>query len=105
VREGHPNLVHNNEMPNKHFMRIREVAKDSVSVDRVACRFHPDQALVVKEQKRPKGDWPEERKIMVHCPACMQLAHTHEERERCSMTLATELHSSDGPDRAFRVAS
>ncbi|MGA2181427.1 MAG: hypothetical protein ABSH47_00225 [Bryobacteraceae bacterium] len=92
-------------MPNKHFMRIREVAKDSVSVDRVACRFHPDQALVVKEQKRPKGDWPEERKIMVHCPACMQLAHTHEERERCSMTLATELHSSDGPDRAFRVAS
>jgi len=92
-------------MPNKHFMRIREVAKESVSVDRVACRFHPDQALVVKEQKRPKGEWPEERRIVVHCPICMQVAHTHEERERCSVTLATELHSSDGTDRAFRVAS
>jgi len=93
------------EMPNKHFMRVSEVAKDSVSIDRVACRFHPDQALVVKEQKRPKGERPEERKIMIHCPVCMKLAHTHEERERCSMTLATELHTSDGTDRAFRAAS
>jgi hypothetical protein len=92
-------------MPNKHFMRVREVAKDSVSVDRVACRFHPDQALVVKEQKRPKGDRPEERSIVVHCPICMQFAHTHEERERSSMTLARELHSSDEPDRALRAAS
>jgi hypothetical protein len=92
-------------MPNKHFMRVSEVAKDSVSVDRVACRFHPDQALVVREQKRPKGAWPEERKIVVYCPVCMRVAHTHEERERSSMTLATELHSSDGPARAFRAAS
>jgi hypothetical protein len=93
-------------MPNKHFMRVREVAKDTVSVDRVACRFHPDQALVVREQKRPKGgDQPEERKIMVYCPICMGVAHTHEERERSSMTLATELHSSEGPDRALRAAS
>jgi hypothetical protein len=91
-------------MPHKHFMRVSEVAKESVSLDRVACRFHPDQALVVKEQKRPEGEWPEERKIVVHCPVCMRVAHTHEERERCTVTLATELHSSGGPDRAFRAA-
>jgi len=90
-------------MPNKHFMRIREVAKESVSVDRVACRFHPDQALVVKEQSRPGGS-PEERKIVVHCPICMQRAYTHEERERCTMTIATELHASR-VDSAFRAAS
>jgi len=92
-------------MPNKHFMRVREVAKDTVSVDRVACRFHPDQALVVREQKRPKGDQPEERRIVVHCPICMGVAHTHEERERSSMTIATELHSGEVPSRAFRAAS
>jgi len=86
-------------------MRVREVAKESVSVDRVACRFHPDQALVVKERNRSRSDPPEERRIVVHCPVCMQLAHSHEERERCSMTLATELHPSDGPDRILRAAS
>jgi hypothetical protein len=91
-------------MPNKHFMRVSEVAKASVSVDRLACRFHPDQALIVKEQKRPQGDSPEERKILVSCPICMKLAHSHEERERASMTVATELHTGDEPDRALRAA-
>jgi len=83
-------------------MRVNEVAKEYVSVDRLACRFHPDEALVVKEQ-RTKGDAPGERKILVSCPICMKMAHSHEERERASMTLATELHS-EGPDRAMRAA-
>ncbi len=91
-------------MSNTHFMRVREVAKDSMSVDRVACRFHPNQALVVKETKRPGSELREERKIVVHCPACMEMAHSHEDRERCTMTLATELHPGDGPDRVFRAA-
>ena len=90
-------------MSNSHFMRVREVAKESVIIDRVACRFHPEQALVVKERRRSVTDPPEERRIVVHCPICMRAAHSHEERERCSVTLATELHSSDGPGRALRA--
>ncbi len=81
-------------------MRIRE-AKANVSSDRVACRFHPEQALVVNE----RAEEPDGRKIVVHCPICMQLAHSHEERERCSMTLATELHSTGRPDRMARAVS
>jgi hypothetical protein len=89
-------------MSNTHFMRVSEIAKASVSVDRVACRVHPNQALVVKERSTSEADPPRERRIVVHCPACMQLAHSHEERERCTMTLTTELHLGDGPHRAFR---
>ncbi len=80
-------------MSNTHFMRVSEIAKASLSVDRVACRFHPDQALVVKERNRLRADPPEERRIVVHCPVCMLFAHSHEERERCSMTLATQLRA------------
>lgn len=82
-------------------MRVHEQAKASVSTERVACRFHPEQALVVNERAAE----PDGRKIVVHCPICMQLAHSHEERERCSMTLATELHSSRQPERVFSQTS
>ncbi len=81
-------------------MRVPE-PEANVSSDRVACRFHPEQALVVSE----RSNHSDERRIVVHCPICMQMAHSHEERERCSMTLATELHSGKRPERAFSHAS
>ena len=90
-------------MPNKHFMRVSEVARESGSVERVVCRVHPNEALVVKEQKNAAS--PDERKIVVQCPACLRNAHSHEERERCTMTLAYELHSTERPPSAFRAAS
>jgi len=90
-------------MPNKHFMRVSEVARESSSVERVVCRVHPNEALVVKEQKSTGS--PGERTIVVQCPACLKSARSHEERERCTMTLARELHGTERPASAFRAAS
>jgi len=89
-------------MPNKHFMRVSEVARENGSVERVVCRVHPNEALLVKEQLSSTA--PAERKIVVQCPICMRSAHSHEERERCTMTLARELHPAE-PVSAFRAAS
>jgi len=84
-------------MSQTHFKRVREVATDTVSVNRVVCRIHPEEALVVKE----RIERAEMRSIVLQCPACMRVAHSHEDRERCRMTLSTEPHSADAAQYSF----
>ena len=74
-------------MANKHFMYVEEPAGEAdPSVRRVACRVHPDQALVVKE--RVSADGRKATFVMVQCPACLRSAHSHEERERCTLVFS-----------------